>query len=88
MILNKDRLYTISTFLKYNGRQFSYVEIKSLCRLALITLVTTHALILVFMMTRTLDLNFVDIVRIIANLSCQAYKSHDHDHQWTYYVMA
>ncbi len=45
-----------------NGWLVSYAKINNLCWMALVTLIFTIELTLVFMMTATLDLNFVDIV--------------------------
>ncbi len=48
----------------YNGRIVSKSQNKQFMLNGLITLISTSELTLVFMMTRTLDLNFVDIVGI------------------------
>ncbi len=49
---------------RINGRIVLYAKINNLCWMALITLISTSELPLVFLMTSTLDLNFVDIVGI------------------------
>ncbi len=49
----------------YNGRIVSYAKINNLCWMALITLISTSELTLLFLTAGTLDLNFVDIVGII-----------------------
>ncbi len=45
----------------YNGGIVSYTKINNLRWMALITLISTSELTHVFLMTRTLDVNFVDI---------------------------
>ncbi len=51
-------------YFTYDGRIVSDVQINNLCWMALITLISTSELTIVFLIARTLDLNFIDIVGI------------------------
>ncbi len=60
MILTKTKICIKWTTIVVHGRIVSYAQINNSYWIALITLISSS----VFLMTRTLDLNFVDIVGI------------------------
>ncbi len=75
MILTKIKIYIKWTIVHTMVGIVSYAKINNLCWIALINLISTGDLTLVFLVTRTLDLNFVDIVWTIC--SCIKHKKID-----------